>query len=953
MRNRMPRLPKRSILAGAAWFAVFSAVSGHTQITRSFNSDWRFHLGDVTDGQATSLDDSGWRVLDLPHDWSIEGLFPSETEADPIPEVRVAAGGWKFSKGDDPSWKNPSLKDGSWQTVTLPANWETHSDYTDDNVIGWYRREVAVPESMQGKDITLNLGKIDDADETFFNGVKVGGLGSFPPRYVTAWDQLRRYRVPGWLIRTGENNSIAVRVFDGVFGGGLYAEGEKTIEGPFNSACPGGSGAGYIDGGTAWYRKAFVMPDSDRGKRVFVEFDGVYMNSDVWINGTHVGNRPYGYSSFQYELTEHVRFGGGKNILAVRVDVRQPCSRWYSGAGIYRDVRLKVTDPVHVSHWGVFVTTPSVSADMASIRVETKVLNQSTIPQSVTLETVIVDASGLEKAVTRSDTRIEPDSAGRFIHILGIDKPVLWSLENPVLYGVRSIVRVNGRKADSSETPFGIRTFEFTADSGFFLNGRHVPIRGVNLHHDLGCLGTAVNGRAIERQLEIMKRMGCNAVRTSHNPPAPGLLDLCDRMGFLVMDEAFDEWKRPKTMFGYDRFFDAWSERDLADMIRRDRNHPSVILWSIGNEIPEQDNADAFEMSKRLADIGHREDPTRPVTSGCNTPDAAVKSGFSDPLDVFGINYSLPFYPVLKAKAKLVASETASAVSTRGEYNLVADSLGDPKIVLALDHQRSSYDDDTAENTLKAVAAAPWIAGEFVWTGFDYIGEPSPFSWPSVSSYFGIVDRCGFPKDRFHLYRSQWTEAPMVHVLPHWNWPGFEGKEIPVRCYSNCGTVELFLNGHSLGEKNFRDTERLYLEWKVPYAPGTVRAVARINGEAVAADSAVTAGVPAKIILEPDRAEIRPDGRDLSFVRVEITDREGRLCPDADPLVRFSVSGAGAIAGVDNGNPVSHEYFNRDYRKAFHGLCLAVIRSNGETGEIRISAESDGLQTARVSITAK
>ncbi len=949
----MPRLPKRSILAGAAWLAACTAVSGHAQVIRPFHSDWRFHLGDAPDGQATSFDDSSWRVLDLPHDWSIEGLSPSGTEADSIPEIRAAAGEWKFNRGDDPSWKNPGLKDGSWQTVTLPSNWETHSDYTDDNVIGWYRRELAVPADAKGKDILVNLGKIDDADETFFNGVKVGGLGSFPPRYVTAWDQPRRYRVPGGIIRYGESNSIAVRVFDGVFGGGLYAEGEKTVEGPFDSACPGGSGAGYINGGTGWYRKTFELPDSDRGKRVFMEFDGVYMNSDVWINGNHLGNRPYGYSSFQYELTDHVRFGGGENVLAVRADVRQPCSRWYSGAGIYRDVRLTKTDPVHVAHWGVFVTTPSVSADQAEVRVQTRVLNQSTVSRSVICETVIVDGAGREMAVTRSAQRVEPDSAGRFDHTLSVRRPNLWSLENPALYRARSTVLLNGRVTDAAETPFGIRTFEFTADSGFFLNGRHVPIRGVNLHHDLGCLGTAVNGRAIERQLEIMKTMGCNAVRTSHNPPAPELLDACDRMGFLVMDEAFDEWKRAKTMFGYDRFFDAWSERDLADMIRRDRNHPSIILWSIGNEIPEQDNADAFEMSKRLADICRREDPTRPVTSGCNSPDAAVKSGFSKPLDVFGINYSLPFYPTLKGKTPLVASETASAVSTRGHYNLVAEGSGNPKIVQALDNQRSSYDDDTAENTLKAVAAAPWIAGEFVWTGFDYIGEPSPFSWPSVSSYFGIVDRGGFPKDRFYLYQSRWTDKPMIHILPHWNWPGFEGKEIPVRCYTNCGSVELFLDGRSLGEKSFRDTERLYLEWKVPYVPGTLRAVAGKNGEAVCTDSVVTAGVPAQIILKPDRTEIRPDGKDLSFVRVEIADSEGRLCPDADPLVRFSVSGAGGIAGVDNGNPVSHEYFNRDHRKAFHGLCLAVIRSNGDAGEIRISAESEGLRTARVSITAK
>ncbi len=948
----LPRAIRR-IAVGAACLLAACAVTARSPGTIPFNEGWRFRLGDVPDGQNPALDDSAWRDLDLPHDWSIEGLTPSGTEADQLPEIRAAAGEWKFSKGDDPSWKNPELKDGSWQTVTLPANWETHSDYTDDNVIGWYRRPLMVPDELKGKELLLNLGRIDDADETFFNGVKVGGLGSFPPGYVTAWDRLRQYRIPAGLIRYGESNHIAIRVFDGVQGGGLYAEGEKTIEGPFDSACPGGSGAGYIDGGIGWYRKTFEIPENDRGKRVFIDFDGVYMNSDVWINGAHLGNRPYGYSSFRYELTEHVRFGGGRNVLAVRVDVLQPCSRWYSGAGIYRDVRLTKTDPVHIAHWGVGVTTPSVSADAATVRVETRVLNQSPVAQSVTLETVIVDGAGRETAVTRSAMRVEPDSDGRFDHTLNVRRPDLWSLENPAQYRARTTVLLNGRVAHAAETPFGIRTFEFTVDSGFYLNGRHVPIRGVNLHHDLGCLGTAVNGRAIERQLEIMKTMGCNAVRTSHNPPAPELLELCDRMGILVMDEAFDEWKQPKTTFGYGRFFDSWSERDLADMIRRDRNHPSIILWSIGNEIPEQYSPDAFEMSKRLADICRREDPTRPVTAGCNLPEAAVKSGFSKPLDVFGINYNLSFYPTLKGKTPLVASETASAVSTRGHYNLVAEGKANPKIVLALDNQRSSYDDDTAENTLKAVREAPWIAGEFVWTGFDYIGEPAPFSWPSVSSYFGIVDRCGFPKDRFYLYQSQWTGSPMVHVLPHWNWPGFEGKEIPVRCYTNCGTVELFLEGRSLGERSSRDTDRLYLEWKVPYRPGTLKAVARSGGRIVCADSVVTAGAPAQIILKPDRIEIRPDGKDLSFVRVEIADREGRLCPDADPLVRFSVSGAGAIAGVDNGNPVSHEYFNRDLRKAFHGLCLAVIRSNGDPGEITVSAESEGLRAARVSITAR
>ena len=938
--------------------ATFYRTSDSPRTTELFTDSWLFNFGDVRDGQNPSLDDSHWRQLNLPHDWSIEGRFKSETNKEDVPEFHIVKGEWKFNKGDNMLWKNPDIDEASWQIVKLPSTWEEHSKYTPDNVYGWYRRELTIPAELEGKDIFINLGKIDDADETYFNGVKVGGMGSFPPTYMSAWDILRYYKVPRGIIHYGAKNSIAVRVFDGIMGGGIYNEGERIIEGPFESTCPGGSGAGYINAGTGWYRKEFKLPDDIKGKLVFIEFDGVYMNSDVWINGIHLGNRPYGYSSFQYELTPYLGFGSDKNVLAVRVDVAQPCSRWYSGAGIYRNVRLMVTDPVHIARWGTYVTTPDVSEREATVRVETKIQNQSTSTRKVTLETVIVDEFGYEFASNSSLQKVEEDSINIFEQSIKVPKPKLWSPENPTLYHVESKVYVNGRIADTGETPFGIRTFEFTVDKGFFINGKHVDIKGVCLHHDLGCLGAAVNKRTIERQLEIMKGMGCNAIRTSHNPPAPELLDLCDRMGFLVMDEAFDEWKLSKTTFGYGRFFDEWSERDLTDMIRRDRNHPSIILWSIGNEIPEQNNANAFEMAKRLADICYREDPTRPVTSGCNTPEAAIKNGFSKPLDVFGLNYSIPFYQTLKGKAKLIASETSSAVSTRGEYNLVrnGDTL---KIEKELNNQCSSYDivapswGNVAESTLKAVKSAPWLAGEFVWTGFDYIGEPTPFSWPSVSSYFGIVDRCGFLKDRYYLYQSQWTDKPMIHILPHWNWQVFDGQEIPVWCYSNCESVELFLNGKSLGEKKFSDTDDLHLEWKVPYSPGILKAVAKNNGETVCTDEVQTAGAPFKIMLAPDRTEISADGEDLSYVKVKILDQEGRVCPNADNLVKFKIKGEGIIAGVDNGNPISHEYFKASERKAFHGLCLVVIQSKREQGAIRLYAESEGLQTADILIQVK
>ena len=937
---------------------TFQSNAQTTKRETLFDDGWKFFPGEINGAENPSFNDKSWKDINLPHDWSIEGLARPEAKGEDAIEFAVVKGEWKFKEGDNILWKSPDLINSSWQTVKLPATWEEHSNYTQDNVFGWYRRELRVPAELKGKDIYINVGKIDDADETYFNGVKVGGMGSFPPNYVTAWDLYRHYKVPREIIHYGGNNSIAVRVFDGVQGGGIYSDGTKIIEGIFESTSPAGSGGGYINAGTGWYRKDFKLPEDIKDKHIFIEFDGVYMNSDVWINGIHLGNRPYGYSSFQYELTPHLKFGGEKNVLAVRVNVNQPCSRWYSGAGIYRHVRLTVTDPVHIAHWGTYVTIPAVSESEATVSIDTKIQNKSSSTQKVMLETTILDKLGNNVGGKSSIQTVEADNGGTFKQLIKISNPKLWSLENPTIYRVVSKVLINGNNVDVKETPFGIRTFKFTIDKGFFLNGRHVNIKGVCLHHDLGSLGSTVYKRAIERELEIMKNMGCNAVRTSHNPPDPELLELCDRMGFFVMDEAFDEWRQSKTMNGYGRFFDEWSGRDLTDMIHRDRNHPSIILWSIGNEIPEQGSADAYEMSKRLADICHKEDPTRPVTSACNILEAAVKSGFTKPLDVIGINYQLPAYQIFHGKVKMIASETASAVNSRGEYNLVQD--GDSlRIVKELNNQCTSYDisapnwGNTAESTLRAIKDAPWVGGEFVWTGFDYIGEPTPFPWPSASSYFGIVDLCGFPKDRYFLYQSQWTDKPMVHILPHWNWQGFEGKEIPVWCYSNCESAELFLNGKSFGEKKFSDTQDLHLEWKVAYTPGTLKVVAKNNGKIVCTDEVQTTGVPAKIVMTPDRKEINADGEDLSYVKIEIVDQQGRVCPNADNLVQFKIKGKGIIAGVGNGNAASHESFKADNRKAFHGLCLAIIQSKRDKGEIRLSAESEGLQPAEVLVQVK
>ncbi len=740
-------------------------------------------------------------------------------------------------------------------------------------------------------------------------------------------------------------------------------------------------GSGCLPGGVGWYRKTFTPPAASSGSRLFVEFEGVYMNSEVWINGHKLGTRPYGYSTFEYELTDAVQWGK-PNVLSVRSQVDQPCSRWYSGAGIYRHVWLTTTQPVHVAHWGTVVTTPEVEpGKSAVVRVCTQVQNQSATPAQVVLKTILHGPDGTQAGSVETVLPVAANEKGSFDQSVKLQNPELWNLQTPVLYTAVSEVRVGEKLVDRNETPFGIRSIEFTKDRGFLLNGKRVPIKGVCLHHDQGPLGAAAYDRAIERQLEILKSMGCNGIRTSHNPPAPKLLELCDRMGFFVMDEAFDEWKKNKTKLGYGRFFDEWSERDLASLVQRDRNHPSVILWSIGNEIPEQSDGNSDRaIAQRLVDICHREDPSRPATSASDKISASLKNGFAEALDVVGINYHMENYGPLKGKFKLFASESRSTKSSRGEYGLVEQD-GAIAINPQGKGQLSAYDindgrDITAEFKLKTLAETPWVAGEFLWTGFDYIGEPVPFGWPSVSSYFGLIDLCGFPKDRFYLHQSRWSDKPMAHLLPHWNWPQFAGKPIPVWCYSNAETVELFLNGKSLGIRDMRNLEVkapllvtkeakpgqkplasrpcgwYHAEWLVPYEPGTLKVVARNGGKVVATDEVATAGKPARIELSVDRKDIQANAQDLAYVTVRIVDAEGHICPDADNLVKFSLTGPGKIAGVGNGDATCHEDLQASQRTAFHGLCLAVLQSTREPGELKLTASADGLTGDAVSVRA-
>ncbi len=769
-----------------------------------------------------------------------------------------------------------------------------------------------------------------------------------------------------WKFHLGDDDNAEDPDFDDSHWRTLSLPHDWSIEGEFSNGHPATPGGGALPGGTGWYRKKFSIPESEKDKLIFIDFDGIYQNSEVWINGNYLGIRPNGYISFRYELTPFINFGTGENVISVKVDnSQQPNSRWYTGSGIYRNVRMIITNKVFVDHWGTFVTTPDVSRQTARIAVNTNICNATKKDRQITLNTAIYNAEGEKVASSSTDGLITRQSVLEISQDMTVIKPSLWSVENPYLYKAVSILEWEGTIYDEYETVFGIRYFSFDSKKGFLLNGKNVKIKGVCNHHDLGCLGAAINTRALERQLEILKGMGCNGIRTSHNPPAPELLDLCDRMGFIVMDEAFDMWKKRKNQYDYHLYWDQWHKRDLEDLVLRDRNHPSVFIWSIGNEILEQWDSTGTEMARELAALVRNIDPTRPVTSACNDPNPWNNIIRSGALDLIGYNYHHPEFTDFPKKfpgQKFIAAETNSALATRGHYDMPSDSIrvwperwdipvkGNPDFTCsAYDNCRAGWG-STHEATWKVVKKHKFISGMYIWTGFDYLGEPTPYSWPARSSYFGVIDLAGFPKDAYYMYRSEWTDNPVLHVFPHWNWK--EGDIIDVWVYTNCREVELFLNDKSLGVKK-KMPEDLRLIWKVQYSPGIIKAIGLTKDRETIVREVKTAGEPAKIILSADRNIISADGRDLSFVTVRITDKEGTLVPYAGNPVQFEIIGEGFIAGVDNGNQTSHEPFMADYRKAFNGMCLAVIKSNDRAGKIILTAKSEGLEQASLVIETR
>ncbi len=786
-----------------------------------------------------------------------------------------------------------------------------------------------------------------------FAALALTGCTAAEPRLVKDFDF-------DWKFARGDSATAMIPTFDDTDWRTVQVPHDWSIEGPFSP--DNASGTGYLPGGVGWYRKSFTLDGSLRSRRIAVEFDGIYCNSDVWINGVHLGRRPFGYIGFQYDLTPHVRFDG-QNVLAVRVDhSRVADSRWYTGSGIYRHVRLVITDPVHIAHWGTFVSTPVIEPGRADVRIQTDIANESALAADIVLISEIYTPDNISAARTQIAQSLAAGAADSLVQTVRLPDPVLWDVDNPALYTLRSTLVCRGKVIDRIETPFGIRSFAFDPDKGFSLNGRSMKLKGVCLHHDGGPLGAAVPAAEWRQRLLAMKEIGANAVRCSHNPPSPEFLDLCDRLGLLVIDEAFDEFTPPKKkwvrgrnegepdLYGYGEVFEQWSRRDIQDMVRRDRNHPAVILWSIGNEIdypndpfshprlgddyrPQNPPAENLvKYGKPLVEAIKELDTTRPVTAAIASAPVASEVGFADILDVAGYNYQEQYYADHHARF--------------------------PRRCLYGSENSRSLD------AWLAVEQNDYIAGQFLWIGIDYLGEAG--IWPMRSWTGGLFDLCLFKKPAGWFRQALWSDEPMVFLScrpgrdessrrrfrgegwPHWNWN--EGQTIDVLCYTNGDEAELFLNGRSLGTQTMAQARQRTLRWQVPFAPGTLRAVARRSGQVVSEYTLQTAGAPAALRLTCARTHLKADGKDIGHVEFEIVDENGIRIPDAEDQVTFAIDGPAQVIAVANGSPSDTNSLTDATHTAWQGRGLAVIRSRLRNGKATVTASAPGLKSATITL---
>lgn len=980
---RRASLPLIAAIAGLALAAC--AADSAPRSRDSFDQGWRFaRFGSMPDGSKKAEPGAS--------SWTFQASA-SSAEGGNVAEFAVdgdASTRWCASSDAGAQWLQVDL--GSARALgSVTIQWESAAAY-----------KFVVEGGADGRTWKTLADRSQSGEASQTVKVAVAGTARFLRVRTTAlprgcWASICEIAIADAQGKPVENKKVAAAgapespAFDDSGWRRLSLPHDWGVEGPFRMDLENETGK-LPWAGIGWYRKSVSFPESLRGRRLFLDFDGAMSQPKIFVNGQLAGEWKYGYNSFRVEITPFVKFGQ-PNLVAVRLDNPPGSSRWYPGGGIYRHVWLVTTQPVHAAQWGVYVTTPAVSADSATVAMETTVENGSDKDCAATVVQEILDGGKVVATQSGELSAAAGQAAAGKLEIV-LPKPALWDLATPHLYTLRTTVKAGGAVVDQVETRFGVRTIQWDAQKGFLLNGRRVEIKGVCDHHDLGALGAAVNRRAIQRQLEILKGMGCNAVRTSHNPPAPELLELCDEMGLVVMDELFDAWKLAKKPNDYHRFFDEWHERDVRNFMMRDRNHPCIVLWSTGNEIPELGNTSFHWVPEKLYGLFKKYDTTRPVSAGSNDPGAS-SNGFQRFVDVYGVNYHLGSYGAMSNNVPgkpIFSSESSSCVSSRGEYFFNDARKEGP---VDWDKGRGSYNFQVSSYDLYAPGWAyrpdlqfeafdknPRYAGEFVWTGFDYLGEPTPYNQdttnalnfkdpeerkkameelkrlgnraPSRSSYFGIIDLAGFPKDRYYLYQARWRpELPMAHILPHWNWPERKGLLTPVHVYTSGDEAELFLNGKSLGRKKKGQFE-YRLHWDdVRYQPGTLKVVAYKDGKKWAEDTVKTTGPAAKLALEADHPAITADGADLCFITVRVADNEGLTVPRTMNPLAFTVDGPGEIVATDNGNATSFESFQAPTRKAFNGLALVIVRFKpGQTGSFTVKAASPGLAGAAVKVTA-
>lgn len=912
---------------------------------RALTDDWKFLRGDPAGAEQPSFDDAGWRSVDLPHDWSIEDLPPRDE--DPLyAVVSLVPGQWRLRFGDSEGWKETSLDDSSWRKVDTPDDWGDYGSVARKGV-AWYRRHFTIPEDAAGKRVFIELGRIHTTDETYVDGVKVGSTSA--QYWSNAPVKLRTYLLPDEVSQAGEH-VVAVRVTSkndgGLVGGVELPDGA----GPFDPGRSlGAMSTGYAVGGIGWYRKHLTLPPEDAGKTAQIIFDGSYMETTVWLNGAEVGRHVYGYTPFSFDLTPQLKPAGQENVLVVRVSNLGRNSRWYSGSGLYRPVTLAVTSPLHVAVWGISVTTPEVDGDKATANIEVRLEAPEAPEGSVRVR--LTDPNG--RSVGRGDATIVADGeSGTAEMVIDVDNPDLWFPESPSLYRAEVEVVHAGEVVDRDSTTFGIRSLAWNAQQGFLLNGKPILLRGGCVHHDHGILGAAVYPAAEERRVAILKAAGYNAIRCAHNPPSEAFLEACDRQGMLVIDEAFDMWRRPKNPEDYHLFFDDWWRRDVDAMVLRDRNHPSVVMWSIGNEIPERSDPQGAETARMLADHIRAMDSSRPITSAVNWITEKEDAYFAA-LDIAGYNYSPHTY-----------EEDHERVPER----IIVGTESFP-------HDSYTY--------WSQVERLPYVIGDFIWTSWDYLGESgightrqeqagfntALMGWPWHDANCGDFDICGFAKPQ-SLYRQvMWGVRPVSLLVERpgadgklsqpdrwgwpdehssWNWPGAEGQDLVVRVYAAGDEVQLLLNGEEVAKKPVGD--QLTTEFAVKYSPGTLVARVLKGGQAAGEARLATAASPAELRLAFDRNTLQANRDQVAFVTVSAIDAQGRQVPVAADEVTLEVSGAGELIALGNGDPTDVDSLQNDRHKLWHGRALAVIRSSGQPGSITCQAAAKGLKSAEITL---